>query len=261
MKLALIAGRGDLPALVVEAAGAVPLVCAYEGTPVTALAADLSFRLETLGTLLAELGNRGTSHICFAGGLDRPVLDPSKLDAATAPLVPRFLQALQAGDDGALRVVIEIFEEKGFTVLGAQQIAPDLLAQNGVLSTAQPDDAVRADAALAADQIRAMSSQDKGQACVVVGGQVIAMEDARGTDAMLAQLAPHTGGVLFKGPKAGQSRLIDLPTVGPQTFKAAHAAGLGGVVVEADDVLVLHRDACVALANEYGLVFWARPSG
>ncbi|HBB82607.1 MAG TPA: DUF1009 domain-containing protein, partial [Sulfitobacter sp.] len=39
--------------------------------------------------------------------------------------------------------------------------------------------------------------------------------------------------VLCKGPKTGQIREIDLPTIGPDTLRAAHAAGLAGVVIKA----------------------------
>ena len=67
--------------------------------------------------------------------------------------------------------------------------------------------------------------------------------------------------VLCKGPKNGQIREIDLPTIGPGTLRAAHAAGLAGVVVKAGGVMLLERDACVALADELGLVLWVREEG
>jgi len=258
MTLAIIAGRGDLPALVAKAAKAQPLICGYEGVALAGVEADISFRLETLGTLLKDLGHRGVSQVCFAGGLDRPALDPSKLDAETAPLVPMFMQALQAGDDGALRVVVDLFEKAGFEVLGAHEIAPDLLAKAGVYGTHWPDAQMRVDGQVAAAHILEMSPQDKGQACVVGGGVVLAMEGVAGTDAMLSSLGSSHEGILFKGPKAGQSRKVDLPTVGPETLSAAADAGLRGVVVDAGDVLVLHADKCAARADELGLVFWAR---
>lgn len=258
MTLALIAGRGDLPALVAAACDTPPVVCGYEGTPLTDLQADVIFRLETLGSLLLDLGTRGVTQVCFAGGLDRPALDPSKLDAETAPLVPMFMQALQKGDDGALRVVIELFEKTGFQVVGAHEIAPDLLVQGGVYGTEWPDAEMRKDASVAAAHILALSDQDIGQACVVRDSSVIAMEDARGTDAMLAGLSKTDGGILFKGPKDGQSRQIDLPTVGPDTLEAVARAGLRGVVVDAGDVIVLQPERCRALANHLKLVFWAR---
>ena len=258
MTLALIAGRGDLPALVAASAEAPPLVCGYEGVALSGLEADLTFRLETLGTLLLDLGARGISQVCFAGALERPALDPSKLDAETAPLVPMFMQALKAGDDGALRVVLDLFEKTGFEVLGAHEIAPELLAQGGVFGTRWPDAQMRKDAQIAAAHILELSPQDKGQACVVAAGRIVAMEDAGGTDAMLDSLGDVQDGILFKGPKAGQTRKIDLPTVGPETLQAAHRAGLRGVVVDAGDVLVLHAAECAALADDLSLVFWAR---
>lgn len=258
MTLALIAGRGDLPSLVAQAADAAPLVCGYGGTPVTGLEVDLTFRLETLGTLLLELGQRGITQVCFAGALDRPALDPAKLDAETAPLVPLFMEALKAGDDGALRMVVDLFERTGFSVRGAHEIAPGLLAQGGVYGCVRPDAQMRRNAEAGAAHILKLSPEDKGQACVVAQGRIIAMEDARGTDAMLAALGTVKEGILFKGPKAGQSRQIDLPTVGPDTLQAVQRAGLRGLVVDAGDVLVLHRAACTALADRHGLVFWAR---
>jgi len=260
MTLALVAGRGDLPAVVVTALPVLPLVCAYEGVAVTGLAPDLTFRLETLGTLLQELRARGITEVCFAGALDRPKLDPARLDALTLPMVPLFMKALAAGDDGALRVVLGIFESHGFALRAAHEIAPQLLAQAGVHSARQPDAAMRRDAQVAAHHIHSVSAQDIGQACIVAQGRVTAMEDARGTDAMIAGLGGAQGGILFKGAKAQQSRMIDLPTVGPDTLEAAHAAGLAAVVVAAGDVLVLHRAACVEMADRHGLVFWARAS-
>ncbi len=258
MTLAIIAGRGDLPALVAAASDGTPLICGYEGIALSGLEPDLTFRLETLGTLLLDLGTRGVTQVCFAGGLDRPALDPSKLDAETTPLVPMFMQALQAGDDGALRVVIELFEKTGFAVLGAHEVAPQLLAKGGVYGAHWPDAQMRKDADVAARHILAMSPEDKGQACVVASGKVVAMEDARGTDAMVADLNNVAEGILFKGPKENQTRKVDMPTVGPETFEAAHNAGLRGVVVDADDVLVLNPEKCAALADQYSLVFWAR---
>ena len=258
MTLALIAGRGDLPALVARAAETPPLICGYEGIALSGIAADITFRLETLGTLLLELGTRGVTQVCFAGGLDRPALDPSKLDAETAPLVPMFMQALQHGDDGALRVVVELFEKTGFEVVAAHDIAPDLLAKGGVYGIHWPDKKLRDDATVGAAKIRDMSPKDQGQACVVLNGKVLAMETSNGTDAMIGALQDAKGGILFKGPKQGQSRKVDLPTVGPATFQAAADAGLRAVIVDADDVLVLHANDCTAIADQHNLVFWAR---
>ncbi len=261
MTLALIAGRGRLPALVADAQATPPLICAMADVVPEGLTPDLVFRLETLGTLLVELGRRGVTEVCFVGAIDRPTLDPTKLDAETAPLVPLFQQALEKGDDGALRVVLDIFEKTGFTIRAVHELAPQLLADGGVFGTVWPDGQMRKDAEIGIAHIAAMGPLDIGQACLVAQGKVIAMEDADGTDALVARLAPLSAdmrAILCKGPKPGQSRQIDLPTIGPETFEAAAQAGLVGVVIDAGDVLLIDKARCTELADAHGLVFWAR---
>jgi len=191
--LALIAGTGALPGVLaakLRARAEAALVCEMTGFAVTGTGdlERISYRLETLGTLLAQLRSRGVTEVCFAGAIRRPVIDPARIDDLTRPLVPPLIAALRAGDDGALRAVIAIFEAAGFAVRAAHEIAPDLLPATGVLSVARPtalhlQDVIRAQAVHAA-----MAQVDVGQACVVHQGQVLAVEAAAGTDAMLRGL-------------------------------------------------------------------------
>ena len=62
-------------------------------------------------------------------------------------------------------------------------------------------------------------------------GTVIAVEGAEGTDALVA--GHRSGGILFKAPKPGQDRRIDLPVIGTETARRAVAAGLDGLVIGA----------------------------
>ncbi|KIN60921.1 DUF1009 domain containing protein [Sulfitobacter noctilucae] len=264
MTLALVAGRGRLPVEVAAAQASPPLICAYENVPPEGLEVDLTFRLETLGTLLVALGERGVTQVCFCGAIDRPELDPAKLDAETLPLVPLFQQALAAGDNGALQILKEIFEQTGFEVLGADSLLPDLVAEQGVLSEAWPDAQMRRDAARGEAVLAGLAPLDIGQACVIGAEQVLGVETAAGTDHLLGTLPETVRGmraILCKGPKFGQIREIDLPTIGPATIEAAHRAGLAGVVVDAGDVIVLEADRCAALADAFGLVLWSRSGG
>jgi DUF1009 family protein len=264
MTLALITGRGRLPAEVAGAQDVPPLVCAYEGMAPDALAVDLTFRLETLGTLLVALGERGVTRVCFCGAIDRPDLDPARLDSETMPLVPLFQKALAAGDNGALQVLKQIFEQTGFAVVGADTLLPDLVAEQGMLSEAWPDAQMRRDAARGETVLAGLAALDIGQACVIGAEQVLGVETMGGTDHLLATLPSNTAGmraILCKGPKIGQIREIDLPTIGPATIEAAHKAGLAGVVVDEGDVIILDAARCTELADKYGLVLWARRGG
>ncbi len=264
MTLALIAGRGHLPGEVAEAQDVPPLVCAYEGVDPEGLTADLTFRLETLGTLLVQLGELGVTQVCFCGGIDRPQLDPSKLDTETMALVPLFQKALAAGDNGALQILKEIFEQTGFAVIAADQLVPDLVAPPGVLSEAWPDAQMRRDAARGEAVLAGLAPLDIGQACVIGKEQVLGVETMGGTDHLLSTLPPvarTANAILCKGPKDGQIREIDMPTIGPNTITAAHEAGLAGVIVDAGDVIILDSDRCAQLADDLGLVLWSRRGG
>jgi len=263
MKTAIVAGQGALPALVAEALDE-PLVYALEGFESTIPAQP--FRLERLVPLLDRMADAGVGRVVFAGAVRRPRLEPEMFDPRTATLVPRFLSAMQSGDDGALREVIAIFEEWGFEVVGVDAIRPDLVPGPGILAGA-PSATDRADAARGSEILAATGALDIGQGCVVVQGLCLAFETLPGTEAMLAFAAAHKDlrrdpngarGVLCKAPKPGQDRRMDLPAIGPDTVAQAAAAGLAGIAWAAGGVVVLGCEATVAAAEEAGLFLWAR---
>lgn len=258
--LALVCGTGSLPRKVAAALPDRPLVAAMEGFLPDALDADLTFRLETLGSLLGDLTARGVTEVCFCGAIDRPGFDPARLDAATRTLVPQLQAALVAGDDGALRAVIAMFEAAGMTIRAVHELVPDLVAPAGVLSARTPDAGMRRDAEKGIAILSALAPFDTGQACVVGQGQLLGVETISGTDALLRALPDvpqRAGAVLVKAPKTGQDLRVDMPTVGPETVRAATAAGLGAIVIAASGTLLLDRDETIALCDAAGLVLWA----
>jgi UDP-2,3-diacylglucosamine hydrolase len=303
---AVVAGTGALPGIVVNkllARGESVLICEVAGVvpDLPAGLPRLAFGLETLGTFLETLPRMGVAHVCLAGAVRRPRLDPTRLDAATMPLVPRMMAAMGKGDDGALRELLALIEERGMAVVAAADLAPDLLPPSGVLTVRQPDERQTADARRGETEIAAMGRADVGQACVVLSGQIIAREDVTGTDAMLARLSsrppvaqddadpffapldgmgdligaaadwlsgpggqaalPGHNAILFKAPKPTQDRRVDLPVIGPETAMAAQKAGLAGIVIEAGGVMVLDLAATVDALEAKGLFLWVRPAG
>lgn len=189
MGLALITGSGALPAVVAAAVDPAPVICSLEGFLPDDVTPDLVFRLEHLGSLIDTLRERGVERVCFCGAVTRPEIDPTQIDEKTQPLVEVLQRALQPGDDGALRAIMGVFETAGFTIQGAHEIAPELLPPSGVLTRRGPDEGVAVEMIRARAVLGEMARRDEGQACVLRGETVLAQEDARGTDAMLADLA------------------------------------------------------------------------
>lgn len=265
-RTAIIAGAGRLPAILAAALDQ-PLVCALDGYVPEGVTVAQNFRVERLVPFLHSLSDAGVERVVFAGAVQRPRLDPALFDPATAQMVPRLLAAMQGGDDATLRAVIGIFEEAGFAVLGAQDVAPDLVPAAAVLA-GEPSAADRQDAARAASIVAALGAVDVGQGAVVAQGLCLAVEALPGTDAMLdwvAQTARRPNpqgakGVFYKAPKPGQDRRIDLPALGLETLDRADAAGLAGIAFEAGGVILLDRAAMVERAEQLGLFLWARPT-
>ena len=267
-RLALMAGTGALPAAVIAALPTRPLVCVLDGYGPEGVTPDLTFRLERLMPLLRALSDQGVTEVAFAGAVQRPRLDPSLFDAATAGMVPRLLAAMQSGDDATLRAFIGIFEEEGFTIRGLADLAPALLPGPGLLAgTLTEQD--QADASRAAAIVTALGTVDVGQGACVAQGLCLAVEALPGTDAMLAQVAnlpaalrpnpAHGRGLIYKAPKPGQDTRIDQPVLGVQTLINAAAAGLGGVVFQAGSVICLDLPAMQAQAAALNLFLWSRP--
>ncbi|TBN39505.1 LpxI family protein [Paracoccus subflavus] len=264
-RIAVIAGQGALAPAVIAALDA-PLVYALDGFAPDGVDAA-PFRLERLVPFLDSLLDRDVSRVVFAGAIRRPRLDPELFDNRTAQLVPRIMMAMQAGDDGALRAVLDVFGEHGLEVVSVADVAPDLIPGEGVLA-GEPSAADRRDAERAALILATLGPLDVGQGAVVAQGQCLAIETLPGTAAMLDFAARHVGlrpnpngarGVFFKAPKPGQDMRIDLPTLGPDSVTQAAAAGLGGIAWAAGGVILLDRDESIRRAQSAGLFLWAMP--
>ncbi|MFT4013388.1 MAG: UDP-2,3-diacylglucosamine diphosphatase LpxI [Paracoccus sp. (in: a-proteobacteria)] len=262
-RTALIAGEGSL-APAIAAALDQPLVYALDH--LSPQVAAQPFRLERLVPFLDQLTRQGVTQVVFAGAIRRPRIEPDLFDPGTLAILPKILMGMQSGDDAALRAVLDVFEEAGIAIRSVDQILPDLVPQEGIL-TGSPSPRDEKDAARAAEIVQGLGALDIGQGAVVAQGLCLAVEALPGTQAMLDFVRLHAGlkpdpkgagGVLYKAPKPGQDRRIDLPTIGPETVRQAGEAGLAGIAWQAGSVIVLDRAQAVACARDLGLFLWAR---
>jgi DUF1009 family protein len=261
-KLAVIAGGGRLPALLLEATGAVMVRLAHAPTDCTADQV-IHARVERLGDMFDALRAAGVNEVVMAGHMKRPELDPAAFDPFMQAAAPGLMAAFQGGDDALLRHILGLFEDQGFTIRGAAEVLPDLVLSDG-MHNAQPSLLMRQDAARGRAVLAALAPADVGQACVVAGGLVMGIETIQGTAAMLgfvAQtrtgLAPAQGGVLVKRSKPGQDLRVDMPAIGVDTVLQAQRAGLTGICLEAGHVMVLDQPDVLTAAQQAGITLWA----
>jgi DUF1009 family protein len=267
--LAIIAGSGEIPLYVARAAadaGRDVLIIGIEG--------EADKRIETfkhrwlnwgqVGNLEKTISGHGAREVVMIGGIHaRPDFKSLKLEFSTIMIAKELLSIVAGGDNSILNGTIGFMERRGFRVVGAHEVAPDLVALPGTFGGTTADAKQRAEADHALKAARTIGALDAGQAAVVVAGRVVALEGAEGTDAMLQRVAelrrsgrikaPPGAGVLAKCPKPQQDLRVDMPAVGVRTVEGVIAAGLAGIAVEAGTVMIFDRPATVARADAAGI--------
>lgn len=276
--LGILAGGGELPLIVARAAAAAgrPVhIVALEGHAGPAVGAfpHVWVNMGRIGGILSALRKAACRDLVIVGRVDRPNLEDIRLDLGGVRSIPTILSLTIGGDDRLLGNVVRFFEGKGLRVVGAHEIAPELLAAAGTLGRRKPAKSDLADIAVGARVISALGPLDVGQSAVVLRQHVIAVEAVEGTDAMLTRAADlrkwgflarfKRSGVLVKSSKPGQDRRVDMATIGPETVRRAAEARLAGIAFAAGAVMIVDRDATIAEANRAGLFLhgFAMPSG
>lgn len=261
-KLAIVAGGGDYPAVLIEACRAEGrrfFVLALEGQadhPEIERAPHAWVRLGAAAEAERILKAEGVEEVIFAGHVRRPSLREIRPDARAARvLLKATMKAM--GDDGLLGTIVKEFEKSGMRVVGPHEVTDDLLAPEGDLGRHGPDADARRDIDRGIAVVRALGEADVGQSVVVQQGIVLGVEAIEGTDALIERCGilrrEGTGGVLVKAVKPGQDRRVDLPTIGPRTVARAAEAGLRGIAVGAGSTQILDRRAVVEAADAAGL--------
>jgi DUF1009 family protein len=266
-RLAILAGGGKLPSLVTAAAlrgGRAPVVFAIDGEadPLAFTPAPVHvLRWGEIGKLFRLTGESRCREAVLIGSIThRPDYRMLMPDFGAVKFIPRILQLMRGRDGSLLEGVARIIEENGIHVVSPLAIAPDLALPEGILSGEVSGDSA---SDIEAGRVGALEvgSRDLAQGAVAVGGRVIAVEDAKGTDALLRRVAelrregkvPRTGGVLVKCLKPHQDGRHDLPTIGPETAERAAEAGLAGVAAEAGRAILVGRDETIDAFRRAGL--------
>lgn len=273
MRLAVIAGRGDLPKSVVAAAqqdGHLNSIIALQGfaNPQDYKGAQ-SLRIGEFGGIIKYLKQNKISHVCFCGNVDRPDFSSIKPDLKAMFYLPGTMKAAKQGDDALLRHLMGLFEKEGFEVVSPQTVCAPLLMVEGMLGAIKMGEEHREDALAACHIAQSIGALDIGQGAVVAKGVTLAVEAQEGTDAMLMRIsalpkalrgtAEKRSGVLAKMVKPIQDQRVDLPVIGLATIENASAAGLAGIVLEANGAFVLDKEAVIKLADETGIFVLGLP--
>jgi len=267
--LAIVCGGGSLPlsvAKAVQGRGRRVVLFPVHGWADPAIGEGFPHYWLTLAKVNGFVSNartEGCSDVVFIGTAVRPPFLSLRMDRLTLPVLSIMLRSYRGGDSHLFDGVATVFERYGFRILGAHQVAPEILMPEGAIGTVAPVARDRNDIARGLALLNAIGPFDVGQATIVADNHVLAVEGAEGTDAMLARITelrakgriatPRRVGVLVKAPKPDQDHRFDLPTIGPRTVEEVAQAGLAGIAVVAGSSIIAEPEQVAVAADKAGV--------
>ena len=269
MKLAIIAGNGRFPFLVLDAARSLghhvtiigikeeaskDLEAAAAGPP----QADLHWvSIGHLGTFLKILKDAGIKTAVMAGQVKHVKIFGFVPDMTAMALMARLASR---NTDSLIGAVADLMREHGVELINSAKFLEPMLARSGQLSERTPTADERKDLEFGYRMADVIAGLDIGQTIAVKHQAVVAVEAMEGTDETIAR-AGHLAGdgvTIVKVAKPKQDMRFDVPIVGLATIQAMRIAGATVLSIDADKTLIFDREAFFASANEAGIAVIAR---
>ncbi len=271
-RLGLIAGAGRFPFMVLEGAqraGRRVTVIGLRGLADPAIASSADefcwAGIARLGRWISVLKRGGVRRVIMAGSVKKTAmygrfrLLRNIPDWTGAKLW--FFKLSDKRNDTVLGAVADEFASHGIIMQDCVEYTKEHLAEEGVLTRAQPSDAQTKDAAFGWHIAKEMGRLDIGQSVAVKETEVIAVEAIEGTDRMIeraGELCRRGGWMLVKVAKPSQDMRFDVPTVGPKTIAKLRENGGSALVIEAGKTVIVERENMVAHADTAGIVVLAK---
>jgi DUF1009 family protein len=267
--IAILAGSGQLPIQLVshlERTGQEVRVLAFRGFAEAELQrrAHATVDLLDLKTIMSTLEGWRPQAVSLVGAVRRPGFSALLSAYSLLRNMHEVKEVITRGDDQVLRGAVLLLEERGHRVVGAHELAPNLVADRTLCGGRQPGNDDREAITVGLDLLASLSAFDIGQGAVIFHRHVLAIEGPEGTDRMMQRVRGlrqswfglrrrEEGGVLIKAAKRGQDLRVDMPTIGPRTVIEAARAGLTGIAIGAGSTFVLEQEETLRTADRLGL--------
>jgi UDP-2,3-diacylglucosamine hydrolase len=254
--IGMIAGGGQFPLLIAEAAkkqGMRVVAVAHHGETDPTLSDRVNeivwIKLGQLGQLIKAFKERGITEALMAGTITKKrMFDNIRPDLKGLTIMSKLAFF---HDDDILRAVARELAREGVTIVGSTRFLPELIAQEGCLTTRRPNKSEKEDIRFGWKMAKALGRLDIGQCVVVRKKTVLAVEAIDGTDATIlrgGRLAKEKA-VVVKVSKPGQDLRFDVPCVGLETIRTLSEVNGAVLAVEAGNTLLFDKPEMIAEAN------------
>lgn len=263
-KVGIIAGAGELPALVaknVVAQGREPIII-----PITK---DDSNRFEEIQCeiqlsgvgqiekITKKLLESDVHELVIIGKIEPSILlHPFKVDKTTVKILTK---NRNKNTSAIISDVLDHFQNAGLTILKQDLFLTHLLPKPGVLTKRKPNNSQWEDIKVGIKTARQIANIGIGQTVAIKKQIIIAIEAIEGTDKTIerAGILAGKGIVVAKASAENHDFRIDVPTVGMQTLQTLHAAKANVLAVEANRTFVMNSEQLYNQADKWKIAIVA----
>tara|TARA_Y100001970_G_scaffold232218_1_gene288975 strand:- start:12193 stop:12984 length:792 start_codon:yes stop_codon:yes gene_type:complete len=203
------------------------------------------------GEILKLIKSKKCKKVIFAGNIIKPKISKLKLDFKGMFYIPRVVKAAKLGDAAILKVLIKILDENNIKVIKLNTFNPEITLKKGIYTKTTPSSHEKEEIIKGIQVLKKINSYNHTQALIVRDKKVISLEKRNGTKGMIKSIprSKKKKGVLIKLPKSKQDLRVDLPTIGIDTFKDCNKVGIKGIVVKANQNIILNKEESIKYAN------------
>ena len=185
-KIAVIAGSGNLPKLIIETlkkSNKDFIVFAVKDNADESILENTDhhwINIDEISKFIKILKTHNINRITFVGHIKRPPLLSMKLDTATMLFLAKFgINKLRGGSDQLHKMVANFAEDQGFNIVSPETIMPELLAPSGIIGKNKPSKQDKIDIDIGKKVLIQLGDMDIGQSVIVENGNVLGIEAAK----------------------------------------------------------------------------------
>jgi DUF1009 family protein len=269
-RIGLIAGNGNFPFLVLDAARVqgfevVVVAIKEEASPeIEDRSASVHWvSLGELSKLIETFQREGVRRAIMAGQVKhKQIFSAIRPDWRLAKLL---LSLTTRNTDSLLGAVAKVLADEGITLESSTGLLEPLLVKSGVLTRRAPTEQERKNVDYGRAVALQLAQYDIGQTVVIAEAACVAVEAMEGTDAAIGR-AGHIMGSLrgdastlsraltvVKIAKPNQDMRFDVPVIGVKTIEVMQAAGATCLALDAGKCLLLDGEKVLDAANAAGI--------
>lgn len=212
------------------------------------------FKAGKAGEVIKYLKENGVQEAVFAGKFPKSLIVKGAL-SPDLRLIKFLFNLKDRGDDTILNAVGKELARDGIRLLDMRDLSSGLLAPEGTLTRRKPGKEEWKDIEYGFRVAKGVGSLEIGQAVVVKGKAVMAVEAIEGTDEAILRGGRLAGGgaVVVKVSRPEQDMRLDVPVVGLTTMDCMIEAGIAVLALEAGSSILLERAEFMRRADEAGI--------